>query len=287
MLSNAFFLFWRPYMGKVLEITVITQFLFAYYILVGSFSLFCIIWLLFTVQSPTHSACSHCSRPFVHLSAQLKNAYKITCHFKIWILYEIQQLNHHGLWGFPQRVISCYLWTLQNPKLLLLKEHNAVKPTHLLVFNYVQSQALSLCTSFGKYGFKLCLKNFRNTEFKEITHFFWVRLKHFTRRSFREPGWFYFLETQFKWQQQWWKSQTIFKFRKLEKHKFGGKKRHKDKGTKGEGQVTKFILSTLCIINVSSCSLSSGPSLLNIYLEPHNSHLNGTFKTATSKWCGQ
>jgi len=42
-------------MGKVLEITVITQFLFVCYILVGFYYLFSIIWLLFTVQSTTHS----------------------------------------------------------------------------------------------------------------------------------------------------------------------------------------------------------------------------------------
>lgn len=42
-------------MDKVLEITVITQFLFVYYIMVGFYSLFSIIWLLFTVQFTSHN----------------------------------------------------------------------------------------------------------------------------------------------------------------------------------------------------------------------------------------
>lgn len=148
-----FFLIWRPYMDKVLEITVITQFLFVYYVLVGGFSLFCIIWLLFTVQFPTHSACSHCSRPFVHLSAQLKKMLiKLPVIFKPEFLWNSTIKSPWPL-GFT-RVISCHLWTWKNPKLLLLKEHHGVKPTHLLVFNSVQSQGLSLCTSFWKYGFK-------------------------------------------------------------------------------------------------------------------------------------
>lgn len=50
-----FFLIWRPYMDKVLEITVITQFLFVYCIMVGFYSLFSIIWLLFTVQFTSHN----------------------------------------------------------------------------------------------------------------------------------------------------------------------------------------------------------------------------------------
>lgn len=191
-----FFLIWRPYMDKVLEITVITQFLFTASWLAST--LYLVLFDYYLLCSLPATTCSYCSRPFVHLNVQLKKKklIKLPVIFKLKF-YKILQLNHHNCCGLPWPFLAiCELWEnfLCKKNVMLLKGHRGEEsPTHLVAFNWVQNKVLSTSKCF-----------WRKITFNYIAHFLFKTDLHISGEPLNGAGITLFLMNRMLESKQVW-----------------------------------------------------------------------------------